>query len=244
MRLNNLRRTISGAALTMALTLGVMIASSTSAQAQYRDYNGRDSYQQQWSRERVKDYAFKLAYHNAYSDAERIDRGRRRVSYRDMPGYNNYNTGYLSWMGYQNDYHEAYRRGYEAGFNESIQGRQRRYDREDVERVLGRDLERTYEGEGRRDDWRDRGDNRGGRNDIARIAQQNGYRDGLNKGEEDRSRRRGSNYERDSRYRDALSGYRSEFGNRDYYRQAYREGFRRGYDEAYRRNNDRGRWPF
>jgi len=246
MKSNSFKKTISGAALTIALMFGVMLASSASAQAQGRDYNGRYGYQQ-WSRERVKDYAFKLAYHNAYSDAERIDRGRYRPSYRDMPGYRNDNTGYLAWMGYQDDYHNSYRRGYESGFNESIQGRPRRYDREDVERVLGADLERVYEHEpnhGRdRDDWRDRDNNgRGGRNDISRIAQQNGYREGLRNGQEDRARRRGFDYEHDDRYRDAMSGYSSEYGNRDFYRQAYREGYRRGYEEGYRQNNRR--WPF
>lgn len=244
MKLNNIRRTISGAALTIALMFGIMIASSASAQAQYRDYNGRNGYQGQWSRDRVRDYAFKLAYHNAYSDAERLDRGRRRVSFRDMPGYHNYNTGYMSQMGYQEEYHEAYRRGYEAGFNDSIQGRTRRYDRDDVERVLGSDLERTYD---RYDRWNDRqdygrDDYGRGRNDVARIAQQNGYREGLRNGQDDRSRRRGYSYENDDRYRDATSGYRSEFGNRDFYRQAFREGYRRGYEEGYGRNNSR--WPF
>lgn len=243
MKAKNFRTTISSAALTLALMFGVMIASSASAQAQYRDYNGRYGYQQ-WSRDRVTDYAFKLAYHNAYTDAERLGRSRFRPSYRDMPGYRNDNTGYMTWMGYQNDYHSAYRRGYEAGFNESMQGRARRFNRDDVERVLGADLERVYEHErgdrngGRdRDDWRDRDDKRrGDRNDIVRIAQQNGYRDGLRNGQEDRTRRRGHDFERDNSYRDATSGYRSEFGNRDFYRQAYREGFRRGYEEGYRQN--------
>jgi hypothetical protein len=271
MKLNQLRSTISGAALTLALVFGVMIASSASAQAQYRDYNGQYGSRQEWPRDRVRDYASKLGYHNAYTEAEReVRAGNRRANYRSMPGYRTDTNGYLSWMGHQDDYRDAYRRGYEQGFNDSLQGRSRRYDRNDVERVLGSDLERTYEGEpnyrdrdwdprrnnrasddnnrGRDDNWRGRDDNgRGGRNDIYRIAQQNGYNDGLRSGEEDRSRRRGSDYQRNSRYRDAISGYRSEYGNRDQYRQAYREGFSRGYEEGYRRNNRsniRFQWPF
>ena len=257
MKLNGLRRAISGAALTMAVMFAVTIGLSSSAQAHYRDYNGRyDNGRygyQQWSRERVRDYALKLAYHNAYTDASRASNYSRRPNYRDMPGYRDDDNGYLSWMGYRDDYRSAYRRGYEMGFNESLQGRPRRYDRDDVERVLGADLQRTYDNNpyndydrDRRDrDRRDNDDWRGGRNNMYRIAQQNGYNDGLRSGQSERYSRRGSDYQNDDRYRDALSGYRSEFGNRDQYRQAYREGYRRGYEEGYRQNN-RGRisWPF
>lgn len=173
MKLNGLRRTINSAALTIAVMFGITIGLSSSAQAQYRDYNGRynngQSGYQQWPRERVRDYALKLAYHNAYTEAGRASDSRRRPSYRDMPGYRNDTNGYLSWMGYENDYREAYRRGYEMGFNEALQGRSRRYDRDDVERVLGADLQRTYDDNpyndrNRRDrDGRDRQRNRGGR---------------------------------------------------------------------------------
>lgn len=149
MKLNGLRRAISGAALTFAVMFGITIGLSSSAQAQYRDYNGgynNGQYgYQQWPRERVRDYALKLAYHNAYTEAERARSSRYRVSYRDMPGYRNDSNGYLSWMGYESDYRSAYRRGYEMGFNEGLQGRSRRYDRNDVERVLGSDLQRTYD---------------------------------------------------------------------------------------------------
>src|ERR1044071_4306875 len=257
MKLNGLRRTISGAALTIAVMFGITIGLSSSVQAQYRDYNGRydngrNGYQQ-WSRERVRDYAMKLAYHNAYTEAGRERDSRRRPNYRDMPGYRNDDNGYLSWMGYRDDYRQAYRRGYEMGFNESLQGRPRRYDRNDVERVLGSDLERTYDNNpyndrsGRDRDWNDRDGNwRGGRNDIYRIAQQNGYNDGLRSGQSERNSRRSFDYRNDDRYRDASSGYRSDYGNRDQYRQAYREGYQRGYEEGYRQNNRGGRfpWPF
>jgi hypothetical protein len=253
MKLNQLRRTISGAALMLAMTFGVLIASSASAQAQYRDYQGQYN-RQEWPTNRVRDYAMKLGYHNAYTEAEREARSGNRPNFRNMPGYRNDDNGYLSWMGHRDDYRAAYRRGYEMGFTESLQGRPRRFDRDDVEQVLGGDLERVYEGEPnyRNRDWGSHRDNRGrddyrngGRNDIHRIAQQNGYNDGLRNGQDDRARRRGFNYQNDPRYRDAMSGYRSEYGNRDQYRQAYREGYSRGYEEGYR--NTRGRisfpWP-
>jgi hypothetical protein len=251
MNLNKFGRTISGAALTLVMMLGIAIASGTSAQAQNRDY-GRDSYGQRgvWTKERTRDYAYKLGYHNAYTEARREYNSGVRPNYRDMEGYRNDGNGYLDYMRYRDDYRSSYRRGYEAGFNDSMNNRARRYDRADVERVLGRDLERTYEGndrDDRRGDWR--GGRNDGRNDVYRIAQENGYRDGVRQGQDDANRRRRYDYNDDSRYRDASSGYRSEYGNRDAYRQAYREGFARGYEDGFRRNgNNRGGarlpWPF
>jgi hypothetical protein len=47
------------------------------------------------------------------------------------------------------------------------------------------------------------------------------------------------NPEGTTQYKNADSGYRSEYGNKEEYRRIYRDAFRRGYDEAYRRG-DRG----
>ena len=76
-------------------------------------------------------------------------------------------------------------------------------------------------------------------NDVYRIAQDQGYRDGLDHGAE--HAREGKRYDPEStrHYKDATSGYRSEYGNKDAYKQAYREGFRQGYDEGYRRYGGR-----
>jgi hypothetical protein len=82
------------------------------------------------------------------------------------------------------------------------------------------------------------------RNEIVRIAQQNGYRAGFNHGRADRARHRSFNFADSIEYRTALSGYRWSFGDRDFYRQAYREAYRRGYQEAFRRGGFGGRWPF
>jgi hypothetical protein len=253
MRFNSLRSVVSGAALMLALS----VLLGASAQAQDRDYRGdrggQYGNQGQWSRDRVRDYAFKLGYHTGYSEVrDALQNGGRR-SLRDIPGYRNDTNGHLSWMGYRDDYRSSYRRGYEQAYQDFISNRPRRYGRQDVERALGRSLKETYNDDrydrddwypGRRDDdrgrdrdrdWRDRDrDGRNDRNEVYRIAQQNGYREGLRQGQDDAYRRRGSNYEHDSRYRDAMSGYRSEYGNRDDYRRAFREGFRQGYEEGYR----------
>ena len=255
MRFNSLRSVVSGAALM--LVFSVMLGAS--AQAQYRDYrdnrDGQYGYQGQWSRERTRDYAFKLGYHTGYSEVRDARENGFRRSVRDIPGYRNDTNGYLDVMRYRDDYRSSYRRGFEQAYQDFTNGRQRRYNRQDVERALGGNLKEVYRDDRYdRDDWyagrddrswrnrdrdrdgrydRDR-DGRNDRTEVYRVAQQNGYREGLRQGQDDAYRRRGFNYENDSRYRDALSGYRSEYGNRDDYRRAFREGFRQGYEEGYR----------
>jgi hypothetical protein len=236
------------------LVFSVMLGAS--AQAQYRDYDrgGQYGYQGQWSRERTRDYAFKLGYHTGYSEVRDANENGFRRSLREIPGYRNDTNGYLEVMRYRDDYRSAYRRGFEQAYQDFNNGRPRRYNRQDVERALGGNLKDVYRDDrydrddwyaGRDDrswrnrdrdrDWRDRDrDGRNDRNDLYRVAQQNGYREGLRQGQDDAYRRRSFNYENTSRYRDALSGYRSEYGNRDDYRRAFREGFRQGYEEGYR----------
>jgi hypothetical protein len=257
MNSKNIGRIVTGAALGLVVMLGVTLAT---AQAQYRNYDDRGGYDDQarWSKERTKDYAFKLGYHEAYSEARDARERGFRGSYRDMPGYHNDTNGYLAWMGHRDDYRDAYRKGYESAFKDVWSGRERRYGRDDVERVLGgrlkdtNDDDRYYDDRENRnyDDRYDKGDRRDydwrdGQGDAYRVAEQNGYRDGYRHGEEDRSHHRGFNYEHSDRYRDALSGYRSEYGSRDRYRNAYRDGYQRGYSEGFGRgDNSRGRWPF
>ncbi|HJQ67748.1 MAG TPA: hypothetical protein VKA70_02165 [Blastocatellia bacterium] len=264
MKTNQLRRKIGGAALMLAMMIGITIAASSTAQAQYPRYddrNGRyDDYNNQvrWSRDRERQYAYALGYHNAYTEGR--DRGRS-MDYRQSQAYRNNDNGYRPWMGDMNTYRDNYRRGAEAGFKDGESGRARRYDRQDVERLLGARMVDVYGesddngwwGDRRRDNgrWDDRGngrwDDRGNnRNDVYRIAQQNGYRDGVRRGQEDRSRNRRFDYDDSSDYRDASRGYRSEYGNREAYRNAYRDAFRSGYEDGYRNNrsNNRFPWPF
>jgi hypothetical protein len=259
MRFSSLRRVVSGAVLAVAF--GVLLSGAVLAQdrtyqddryGRSDDRNGQYGTQGRWSKDRVRDYALKLGYHQGYSEVrDALQNGGRR-SLRDIPAYRNDSNGYLGWMGYRDDYRSAYRRGFEMAYDDFTHNRDRRYTRADVERVLGGNLKEVYNDDrydrydrddrdtGRRDDrgrdWNSDRDRNGGydRNDMNRVAQQNGYREGLRQGQDDASRRRGFNYENDSRYRDALSGYRSEYGNRDDYRRAFREGFRQGYEEGYR----------
>ncbi len=83
------------------------------------------------------------------------------------------------------------------------------------------------------------GPQRGYRN-VERLAYDNGYRDGLQRGERDARDRRGFRVDRDSDYRNADNGYRG-YGDRNTYRRFFRDGYEAGYAEGYNRyaRNDR-----
>ncbi len=79
------------------------------------------------------------------------------------------------------------------------------------------------------------------RQDVAHVAFDNGYRDGLTYGRRDAQARRRSAPDRVDRYRNADRGYRRSYGDRRFYQEQYRAGFERGYGEAYGRDGDRDR---
>jgi hypothetical protein len=93
---------------------------------------------------------------------------------------------------------------------------------------------------------------RRGDNVYTRVAFDNGYIDGREKGEEDARKNRSYDVDRHSRYRSADRGYDERYGSRDQYRTVYRDGFQAGYDESFRDLNASGRtqnrfplpWPF
>ena len=73
--------------------------------------------------------------------------------------------------------------------------------------------------------------------DARRAARDNGYRDGLKRGEQAARERRAFEVERERDYRDADNGYNRELGDRTRYRNDYRGGFAEGYRDGYSRND-------
>jgi hypothetical protein len=65
------------------------------------------------------------------------------------------------------------------------------------------------------------------------TARAEGYREGFERGDEDRRDRRAFNYTDERTYRNADRGYRREFGDRDTYRRAFRGAYVAGYRDAY-----------
>ncbi len=276
MNRNRLIKRASGAFLLtalFALSLATTTAQAQYRDDRYRDHRNRDgnygdrNYRGYWDKDRTKEYAFIFAYQYAYPEARYARERGYRVDHDDAPGYRNDVTGYLNWMGDRNVYRDYYRKGYELGWKEGQSNKNCRYERRDAERILGDSFRNVYghnwdsrnqgyyddrygrDDRYRRNDRYDNDDYRNGRydrNSVYRIAQENGYRDGLRRGEEDRNRRQDYDVDDWREYRDGTHGYRSEYGNRDQYKQAYRDGFRRGYDEGYRRgrNGNSSRRPF
>jgi hypothetical protein len=78
------------------------------------------------------------------------------------------------------------------------------------------------------------------RNDIQQQAVNVGYREGYQAGRDDSRNNRNYDYDDHSAYRNATSGYRSSYGDRELYRRYFQEGFRRGYDDGYRNRSVNG----
>ena len=68
-----------------------------------------------------------------------------------------------------------------------------------------------------------------------RNAYDTGYREGIQRGEQDHKSGRNFNYNRDGAYRDGDRGYERTFGSRDAYRTEFRRGFAAGYRVGYDR---------
>ena len=84
---------------------------------------------------------------------------------------------------------------------------------------------------------RNRGTATGTRNNsVYSAAFDNGYRDGLEKGREDRGDNDSFDPVRHSRYRSADRGYESRYGTKEQYKLAYRDGFEAGYEQGFGRN--------
>lgn len=81
--------------------------------------------------------------------------------------------------------------------------------------------------------------NNGYGNNVYRLAQQYGYRDGLNKGAEEAREGDRYNPQSTSSYKNAINGYDRSYGNREQYKQAYRQAFLRGFDQSYNQYNNR-----
>jgi hypothetical protein len=80
--------------------------------------------------------------------------------------------------------------------------------------------------------------------EVERRAYDNGYREGLEEGQNDARRNRDYSYQRHNEYRDGDKGYHRDDGDREFYRRSYRQGFQTGYNDAYNRYAaNSGRYP-
>ena len=76
--------------------------------------------------------------------------------------------------------------------------------------------------------------NNGYYDDVGRVAYDNGYREGIDHGQNDARRGRDYAYAHSGEYRDADDGYRRGYGSIESYRRVFRQGYAEGYDAGYR----------
>lgn len=79
--------------------------------------------------------------------------------------------------------------------------------------------------------------------DAQRAAYDNGYRNGLKRGEQAARDGRPLGVERERDYRSAEDGYNRSHGDRNRYRDNYRGGFAQGYRDGYNRRGARPSYP-
>lgn len=246
MKINLLRNKFGGMLIAFSLLFGATLIASTTAQAQYRN----DRYGRYGNGNDVYRIAQDQGYRDGIDHGAEHARDRHRFDPEGTSHYKNATEGYRSSYGNKDAYKQAYREGFRRGYDEGFRQNSGGYGGYDRGRNSGNDP--YYRNDGGNDPYyrnndpyyRNGGsrDNGGYGNDIYRIAQEQGYRDGVDHGAEHARNRDRYNPEGTSHYKNADSGYRSEYGNKDSYRQAYREGFKRGYDEGYRGSGNNGRY--
>jgi hypothetical protein len=181
----------------------------------------------------------RAAYDNGYrrglERGERDGRDRRPMNYRDEKDYRNGDWGYDRRYGSRDYYRQAFRSGFEAGYSASYS----RYG--GYGQANGRAVPRGYPGSAPYPNGRypDRTGGYGrpdgyGYGYANNIAFQNGYRDGLEKGDKDWRSRKSYDVLRHDWYRDGDRHYKKEYGPRNQYKDAYRAGFKQAYDQAFR----------
>lgn len=74
-------------------------------------------------------------------------------------------------------------------------------------------------------------------NNVFRQAQENGFREGLQQGQDDAAQGRYRNPQSSNFYKKATSGYSNRYGNKEAYRDAYRRAFIQGYQQGQNQNN-------
>jgi hypothetical protein len=142
---------------------------------------------------------------------------------------------------------EAYRQGLEQGRSDAARHRgfhpdTNRYREGDDRRAYRDGYQAGYGNGGHDDHDRDRDRNAGysnngsygnrGYGNVGQVAQQNGYRDGMNDGRKDRATGHSFRPTQDDNYKNA-PGYSSNMGDRQQYKNTYREGYQQGYQLGY-----------
>jgi hypothetical protein len=165
-------------------------------------------------------------YQHGYRDGLR--QGREDVRRHDVHDfktreYKQADVGYDRYMGERDDFQHGYRDGYKAGYDDGYYNRQIRSDIYGLDDRY--DPDRLPRGDSNADTY--------SKWNYSDVAQDTGYRDGLQAGRQDLERRKDYRPEKHDSYEDAGHGYQKGYGDRNLYKEQYRKGFMRGYQDAF-----------
>jgi hypothetical protein len=189
-----------------AAVAGSTLALPANAAAQFRDRDTRG-----WN-DRVGGEAYQRGFRDGARLGEEDARRGRAFNVQNHREYREADAGYDRNDGSRDRYRDEFRRGFNEGYRNGY--RDDRWDRRDSRN-------------GRDDRW-----NRG---DIRGPGQARGFSDGYRKGVEDRRDNRRFDPTRFKEVRQGTApGYNDDFGSRERYTFAYRDGFRDGYEDGFR----------
>ena len=187
-----------------------------------------------------KQYAYQAGYQDGFSYGDEARAQGYRHDYQSED-YRRADRGYDRFMGERDDFQKSYRNGYKAGYDDGFNGRRGSsnngydpYSRNNGSDPNSRD---SRNGPYSRNNGSDP-DSRYNRNDpYSRNggASDFGYRDGTMMGQKDRQNGKDFRPQKNEPYEDANHGYRKEYGNKNFYKEQYRQAFVRGYEDAYGR---------
>ncbi len=215
--------------LVLAMTLGSGLVASAQDRDHDRDDRGRSGWEDR-DRDRDRDGDWdrgnQKAYRDGYRDGQKAARhrgnsGKYNNHYRDRDDRHAYDLGYRRGYGSNDGYWGDNRNG--DWRNDRDRDGDWRDDRDRANHPFGDVLGQ----QGNYPNYPNRG---GGYFGNARSI---GYNDGLLAGQKDRSTGHSFRPQQNKGYQDADKGYSSSIGDKNQYKQVYRDGFMQGYQRGY-----------
>lgn len=257
MKIRHLPNKIEGVILGLTLLLGIGVASSTTAQAQYPQYptdrNAQDRNrndngdQNRWDRygnyggsAELRQTALNAGYNEGIREGSNDRQNNRQSNYQNSNAYQKATTDYNRRLGdrelYRRYFREAFVNGYNA--NSYAQGspvRDDGYGNRDRNNNgnygnngnIGNNGNRIRRGR----NWDGYG-NYGGSAQLRQTALNAGYNEGNKQGQTDRNKRNAYGFQGQSAYQKATKDYSSRLGDRELYRRYFREAYQNGYSDA------------
>ena len=228
MKTNQRQSRIGGAILAFSMLLGIGLALSTTAQAQYPNDRYTQDRGRDWDRygnyggsSELRQTALNSGYNEGVWAGNNDRQNGRHSNYRDFNVYQRATKDYSSRLGDRELYRRYFREAFENGYNGDAYGqnsRDRNWDRND-------NGDRNRRGRNR-DDY----DNYGGSPQLRQTALNAGYNEGIKEGRNDRKRGRHTDYRDFKAYQKATHDYSARLGDRELYRRYFVAAFENGYN--------------